>query len=98
MNDALAFLRTILKNPGDAVAPLVFADWLDESGEPANLTWASFIRAHDALERTDPSDPRHADLRKRADFCAARVRYRVRLHASNFLPHAETLVRLLPAP
>ena len=97
MSDAHAFLRTILKQPDDPVAPLVFADWLDESGEDDKLMWASYIRARDALARADEFHSARAELREQVDFYARRVHHRVHVHAATFLPHVELLLRLLPA-
>src|SRR5262245_31451437 len=98
MSDAYAFLRTILKQPTDPVAPLVFADWLEESGERDKLIWARYIRARDALERLGESDAQRGDLREQVEFFAKRIRYRIRIHASNFVPYALPLVKLLPPP
>ena len=96
MSDAHAFLRTILKQPDDPVAPLVFADWLDESGERDKLIWAGYVRTRAACDRLDPSDPERDALRDCAAHLARRLRYRIRLHVSHFLPHADVLLRLLP--
>lgn len=41
MSDRAAFISTILDNPADDTARLVFADWLEEHGEPER---AEFIR------------------------------------------------------
>ncbi|MDY3556733.1 TIGR02996 domain-containing protein [Gemmata sp. JC717] len=59
MSDRTAFIDAILNNPNDDTARLVFADWLEEHGEPER---AEFIRvqiepakASDAVrERNDP--------------------------------------------
>ncbi|QEG29765.1 hypothetical protein GobsT_45630 [Gemmata obscuriglobus] len=59
MSDRTAFIDAILNNPNDDTARLVFADWLEEHGEPER---AEFIRAQiepakasDAVrERNDP--------------------------------------------
>lgn len=42
MSDRAAFIRAILDSPDDDTARLVFADWLEEHGEPER---AEFIRA-----------------------------------------------------
>jgi uncharacterized protein (TIGR02996 family) len=42
MSDEAAFLRAIQANPTDGVAYLVYADWLDEHGEPER---AAFLRS-----------------------------------------------------
>jgi uncharacterized protein (TIGR02996 family) len=41
LSDRNAFLRAICEQPADDAPRLVFADWLDENGEP---DWADFIR------------------------------------------------------
>lgn len=46
-------LRTILENPADDAPRLVFADWLEETGEPANMAWAQFIRVQCDLHRRE---------------------------------------------
>lgn len=33
MTDGEALLAAVLRNPGDAIAPLVYADWLEERGD-----------------------------------------------------------------
>jgi uncharacterized protein (TIGR02996 family) len=43
-----AFLRAIVENPDDLDTRLIFADWLDENGDPAR---AEFIRAQCEVER-----------------------------------------------
>jgi uncharacterized protein (TIGR02996 family) len=46
--DRAAFLRAIAENPDDDLPRLVYADWLDEHGEPAR---AEFIRVQCELDR-----------------------------------------------
>jgi uncharacterized protein (TIGR02996 family) len=48
MPDADAFLRAIIDNPDDDTPRLVYADWLDENGDPER---AEFIRVQIALAR-----------------------------------------------
>ncbi len=58
------FLRLILADP-DADGPrLVYADWLDDHGQPAR---AEFIRVQCALAALPADDPRAAALHARAD-------------------------------
>ena len=53
MSDHAAFLRAICADPEDDTPRLVYADFLEESGEPANVARAGFIRFQ--IERTkDP--------------------------------------------
>lgn len=47
MSDSFAFLRTIRTDPADDDARLVFADWLDENGDPKR---AEFIRLQIGLK------------------------------------------------
>ncbi|MCE9568269.1 MAG: TIGR02996 domain-containing protein [Planctomycetes bacterium] len=44
MNEETAFLSAIRQNPADETARLVYADWLDEQGDPASIAKAEFIR------------------------------------------------------
>jgi len=47
MNDETSFLRAILAKPGDAATRLVYADWLEERGDPR----AKLLRMDPGLER-----------------------------------------------
>ena len=49
MSDEAAFLNAILANPEDDAPRLVYADWLDERGDPASEAKAAFLRALAAL-------------------------------------------------
>jgi uncharacterized protein (TIGR02996 family) len=51
-----AFLADIAEHPDDDAPRLIYADWLDEHGEPAQ---AAFIRAQIELARTDPNTDEH---------------------------------------
>jgi uncharacterized protein (TIGR02996 family) len=62
MSTADAFLRNIRENPDDDTARLVFADWLDENGDPER---AEFIRLQIELSRIEWGDPRWAPLQAR---------------------------------
>jgi uncharacterized protein (TIGR02996 family) len=48
MSDRTALLRAIIENPADDTPRLVFADWLDENGEPER---AEFVRLQCHLTR-----------------------------------------------
>ena len=54
-------LQGILDALEDDVRRLVFADWLDENGEPDR---ADFIRAQIQMASTAEDDPNHERLRK----------------------------------
>jgi uncharacterized protein (TIGR02996 family) len=49
ISDEVAFLRAILANPADDAPRLVYADWLDELGDPASEAKAAFLRDAGAL-------------------------------------------------
>jgi uncharacterized protein (TIGR02996 family) len=57
--DRAAFLRAIADNPDDDLPRLVFADWLDEHGEPER---AEFIRVQCELAGMTANDPRRLAL------------------------------------
>jgi uncharacterized protein (TIGR02996 family) len=56
------FLRAIIAAPDDDAPRLVYADWLDENGDPER---AEFIRLQCELARGDETDPRRERLRSR---------------------------------
>jgi uncharacterized protein (TIGR02996 family) len=51
MSDRDALLEAVFSSPADDAPRLVYADWLDEHGEPAQ---AAFIRAQIDLAHTEP--------------------------------------------
>jgi uncharacterized protein (TIGR02996 family) len=57
-----ALLAAICANPADDTARLVFADWLDEHGEPQR---AEFIRLQIEAARLAPHDPRVQEIEDR---------------------------------
>jgi len=57
-----ALMRTIIENPDDDVARLVFADWLEENGESER---AEFIRLDIHLHDVDRGDPLYHAQRRR---------------------------------
>src|SRR5205085_3618750 len=62
MSDRDAFLRAIWDRPHDDLPRLIYADWLDEHGQPER---AEFIRLQCALDRLPEDDRRRPDLRER---------------------------------
>jgi uncharacterized protein (TIGR02996 family) len=56
------FLADIRKDPDDDAPRLVFADWLEDEGDPAR---AEFIRVQCALAHLEEDDPRRDDLGRR---------------------------------
>jgi uncharacterized protein (TIGR02996 family) len=57
-----AFLKTIGEEPDEDAHRLVYADWLDDHGQPER---AEFIRVQCELEKLGPDDSRRPDLAKR---------------------------------
>jgi uncharacterized protein (TIGR02996 family) len=57
-----AFLQAILAAPDDDAPRLVYADWLEEHGQPER---AEFIRLQCAMERLSVDDLRHRELETR---------------------------------
>lgn len=54
--DADALIRAILDRPTDETPRLVLADWLDDTGGPAEAAWAGYIRARAAGATNAPTD------------------------------------------
>jgi uncharacterized protein (TIGR02996 family) len=72
MEDVDGFLRTIAAAPDDDAPRLVYADWLDEHGEPER---AEFIRLQCEVARRVTFDDAHNALRRRTrDLFAAHGR------------------------
>src|SRR6476659_1158863 len=59
--DERAFLRAIAAAPDDTAPRLVYADWLDERGDPR----AEFVRVQVRLREHLESDPEYASFRDR---------------------------------
>jgi uncharacterized protein (TIGR02996 family) len=56
-----AFLEAILERPGDEVPRLVYADWLEEQGDPRG----GLLRDHCLLAQLPPRDPQRKLLLRR---------------------------------
>src|SRR5262245_51105112 len=61
LNQDDAFLQAILEQPDDDTVRLIYADWLEEQGNPRG----EFIRVQCALARLPTDDPRRAELEAR---------------------------------
>jgi uncharacterized protein (TIGR02996 family) len=61
--DRAAFLAAIRDNPEDDLPRLIYADWLEEHGEPQR---AEFIRVQCELARLPRRDARRTELERRA--------------------------------
>jgi uncharacterized protein (TIGR02996 family) len=66
-SDHAAFQRAIAADPADLTARLVYADFLEETGDPAHAARAEFVRTQVEAEGLQPNDPRRAELLGRAD-------------------------------
>jgi len=75
MPDPAPFLAAIASNPDDDLPRLVYADWLDENGDPAR---AEFIRLQCHTARVGPLDPSWApaELREYDLFKANETKWR----------------------
>ena len=62
MSEGVAFLRAILDNPDDDGVRLVYADWLEEHGQPER---AEFIRVQIALASLPLGDRKRERLTAR---------------------------------
>jgi uncharacterized protein (TIGR02996 family) len=62
MSQAESFIRAILEQPDEDATCLVYADWLDDHGEPDR---ADLVRTQVELARLGPDDPRREDLSRR---------------------------------
>src|SRR4051812_25441081 len=58
-----AFLAEIRASPEDDVPRLVFADWLEDHGDPAR---AEFIRAQVQMARMNWREPGYSELKERS--------------------------------
>jgi uncharacterized protein (TIGR02996 family) len=65
VSDGSEFLKTILDAPDEDPPRLVYADWLEENGDPDR---AEFIRIQCELFQLGERDPRRARLRAREQF------------------------------
>jgi uncharacterized protein (TIGR02996 family) len=66
MSDEKALLAAIWEYPHEDTPRLVYADWLQETGNPANVARAEFIRLQCAIARFEWHDPARAALLERA--------------------------------
>jgi uncharacterized protein (TIGR02996 family) len=96
--DADAFVRAFLRRPQDETARLVFADWLEDTGEAHNAAWAGYIRAKASAARHEFGSPEWRRSDDEAAGFAADVRANLTLPVGFFLNYPASLLRLLPGP
>jgi uncharacterized protein (TIGR02996 family) len=87
-----AFRRDIIENPDDDTPRLVYADWLDEHGQPER---AEFIRVQCELARMPAGDPRRAELEARERELLYRRRSGIDCH--RYADSLPTLSRVISA-
>ncbi len=64
MDTETALLAAIWASPHDDLPRLVYADWLDETGDPAKAARAEFIRVQCELARVGEFDDRTESLQE----------------------------------
>ena len=95
--DADAFMRKYLERPSDSTARLVFADWLEETGEPHSAAWAHYIRLKAEADRYPPDSATRFELDRHAGQYALHIRARLTVPAKLFVGYPKSLLQLLPA-
>jgi uncharacterized protein (TIGR02996 family) len=63
MSDEAAFLQAILADPEDDAPRLVYADWLDDTADPAAAIKANYLRDSAALLSADGEESKRIELR-----------------------------------
>lgn len=86
--DAVSLFRAVLAAPDDVMPRLVFADWLDDTGQPQNIAWAEYLRLNAPPAVPDPA---------RLDELAPRIKARLTVSAWTFRRHCPLVLALLPA-
>jgi uncharacterized protein (TIGR02996 family) len=93
-----AFVRKLLERPTDATARLVFADWLEETGDKRNTAWAYYIRLRTEADRYPHGSTERAELEQQAACYTKHIRAELALPAAKFIGYPKSLLQLLPAP
>lgn len=62
-DEQAALLAAIVADPDEDTPRLVYADWLEETGEPSNVARAHFIRTQIHLEHTDPKSAVYDEMK-----------------------------------
>lgn len=93
-----AFVRKLLERPTDATARLVFADWLEETGDKRNTAWAYYIRLRTEADRYPHGSTERAELEGQAAGYTKHIRAELTLPAAKFVGYPKSLLQLLPAP
>jgi uncharacterized protein (TIGR02996 family) len=94
--DADAFVRAILRDPADLTTRLVFADWLEETGQPANVAWARFIRLGAEIAEHVIRGTWRVGVEKEAERHATTIHAKLAIPASALIAHPDTIQQFLP--
>jgi uncharacterized protein (TIGR02996 family) len=94
--DANALIQAILRNPTDASARLLFADWLEESCVPANVAWARFIRLNIQIANC-PADISKENLIAERNRCKSQIEERITIPAAVFISCPRAFCHFIPA-
>jgi uncharacterized protein (TIGR02996 family) len=89
-----ALVRAAINAPSDPFPRLVLADWLDESGEPANRSWAEYLRARAAISQANVEDKQ--TIRTLAESYGELIKARLTIQAERFVRFADQYLNLLP--
>ena len=95
--DADAFVRAILRDPADLTARLVFADWLEETGEPPNVAWAKYLRLMAEAPHTAGTLAFESRNRQAREL-ASEIRATLTIDAAQLAGHVEHFRQFLPWP
>jgi type IV pilus assembly protein PilB len=93
-----AFVRKLLERPTDATARLVFADWLEETGDKRNTAWAYYMRLRTEADRYPHNSRERAELELQAAGYTKHIRAELAIPAAKFVGYPKSLLQLLPAP
>lgn len=96
--DADSFMRVALRDPTDLTTRLIFADWLEDTGEPSNVAWARYIRLKAEAAQLRFGSPDWAEREADAAGQAWRVRANLTIPTALFVDYPRSLLQLLPAP
>jgi uncharacterized protein (TIGR02996 family) len=91
-----AFMCGFLRQPTDVTARLVFADWLEETGEAWNRAWAYYIRLKAEAGNLEFGSPEWRDTERQAAEQATRIAARLTIPAKLFVDYPRSLLQLLP--
>jgi uncharacterized protein (TIGR02996 family) len=65
VTDESGFLLAILADPADPALRLIYADWLEERGDPASASRAEYLRIRCELDRLPSEDQKRRQLQTR---------------------------------